>query len=60
MGVAIVGGGFCGLSLALQLKQRGIAARTQERTPEIKPLGLGNSGVARFIIRQRPVARTGR
>ena len=41
MDVAIVGGGICGLSLALNLKQRGIAARVYERAPEIKPLGVG-------------------
>src|SRR6204780_1390135 len=41
MKVAIVGGGICGLSLALNLKQRGIACRVYERAPEIKPLGVG-------------------
>jgi 5-methylphenazine-1-carboxylate 1-monooxygenase len=41
MDVAIVGGGICGLSLALNLRQRGIAARVYERSPEIKPLGVG-------------------
>jgi 2-polyprenyl-6-methoxyphenol hydroxylase-like FAD-dependent oxidoreductase len=41
MDVAIVGGGICGLSLALNLRQRGIAARVYERAPEIKPLGVG-------------------
>src|SRR5471032_2080667 len=41
MDVAIVGGGICGLSLALNLKQRGIVARVYERAPEIKPLGVG-------------------
>ncbi len=41
MQVAIVGGGICGLSLALNLKQRGIAARVYERAPEIKELGVG-------------------
>jgi 2-polyprenyl-6-methoxyphenol hydroxylase-like FAD-dependent oxidoreductase len=41
MDVAIVGGGICGLSLALNLKQRGIQARVYERAPEIKPLGVG-------------------
>jgi 2-polyprenyl-6-methoxyphenol hydroxylase-like FAD-dependent oxidoreductase len=41
MQVAIVGGGICGLSLALHLKQRGIEARVYERAPEIKPLGVG-------------------
>ena len=41
MHVAIIGGGICGLSLALNLRQRGIAARIYERAPEIKPLGVG-------------------
>jgi 2-polyprenyl-6-methoxyphenol hydroxylase-like FAD-dependent oxidoreductase len=41
MNVAIVGGGICGLSLALNLAQRGIEARVYERTPEIKALGVG-------------------
>ena len=41
MDVAIIGGGICGLSLALNLRQRGIAARVYERAPEIKPLGVG-------------------
>jgi 2-polyprenyl-6-methoxyphenol hydroxylase-like FAD-dependent oxidoreductase len=41
MNVAIVGGGICGLSLALNLRQRGIAARVYERAPEIKALGVG-------------------
>ena len=41
MDVAIVGGGICGLSLALNLKERGIACRVYERAPEIKPLGVG-------------------
>jgi len=41
MGVAIVGGGICGLSLGLNLKQRGIACRVYERAPEIKELGVG-------------------
>ena len=41
MKVAIVGGGICGLSLALNLHKRGIAARVYERAPEIKPLGVG-------------------
>jgi 2-polyprenyl-6-methoxyphenol hydroxylase-like FAD-dependent oxidoreductase len=41
MKVAIIGGGICGLSLALNLKNRGIAASVYERAPEIKPLGVG-------------------
>lgn len=41
MNVAIVGGGICGLSLALQLGRRGIRSRVYERVPEIKPLGVG-------------------
>lgn len=41
MDVAIVGGGICGLSLALNLKERGISCRVYERAPEIKELGVG-------------------
>jgi 2-polyprenyl-6-methoxyphenol hydroxylase-like FAD-dependent oxidoreductase len=41
MQVAIIGGGICGLSLALNLKERGIEARVYERAPEIKELGVG-------------------
>jgi 2-polyprenyl-6-methoxyphenol hydroxylase-like FAD-dependent oxidoreductase len=41
MRVAVVGGGICGLSLALHLAQRGVAARVYERAPEIKELGVG-------------------
>jgi 2-polyprenyl-6-methoxyphenol hydroxylase-like FAD-dependent oxidoreductase len=41
MKVAIIGGGICGLSLALNLKQRDIECRVYERAPEIKELGVG-------------------
>jgi 2-polyprenyl-6-methoxyphenol hydroxylase-like FAD-dependent oxidoreductase len=41
MNVAIIGGGICGLSLALNLKERGITCRVYERAPEIKELGVG-------------------
>ena len=41
MKVAIIGGGICGLSLALNLKSRGIEARVYERAAEVKPLGVG-------------------
>jgi 2-polyprenyl-6-methoxyphenol hydroxylase-like FAD-dependent oxidoreductase len=41
MDVAIVGGGICGLALALNLKERGIACRVYERAPELKELGVG-------------------
>ena len=41
MFVAIVGGGICGLSLALNLREREIDCRVYERAPEIKPLGVG-------------------
>lgn len=41
MSVAIVGGGICGLSLALHLNKQGIKARVYERVAEIKPLGVG-------------------
>ena len=41
MKIAIIGGGICGLSLALNLKERGIACRVYERAPELKELGVG-------------------
>src|ERR1700761_539313 len=39
--IAIVGGGICGLALALNLHRRGIQCSVFERVPEIKPLGVG-------------------
>lgn len=39
--IAIIGGGICGLSLALNLHRRGIACRVYERAPEVKELGVG-------------------
>jgi 2-polyprenyl-6-methoxyphenol hydroxylase-like FAD-dependent oxidoreductase len=39
--VAIVGGGICGLSLALNLNRRGIACDVYERAPEVLELGVG-------------------
>jgi 2-polyprenyl-6-methoxyphenol hydroxylase-like FAD-dependent oxidoreductase len=41
MTIAIVGGGICGLSLALNLHARGIACRIYEAAPEVKELGVG-------------------
>jgi 2-polyprenyl-6-methoxyphenol hydroxylase-like FAD-dependent oxidoreductase len=41
MTIAIVGGGICGLSLALNLHARGIACRVYEGAPELKELGVG-------------------
>jgi len=41
MQVAIIGGGICGLSLALHLAQRGIQSTVYERAPEIRELGVG-------------------
>jgi 2-polyprenyl-6-methoxyphenol hydroxylase-like FAD-dependent oxidoreductase len=41
MNVAIIGGGICGLALALNLHKRGIVAHVYERAAEIKPLGVG-------------------
>src|SRR5436853_3231176 len=41
MDVAIVGGGICGLSLALNLQQRGVPCRVFERAVEVKELGVG-------------------
>jgi 2-polyprenyl-6-methoxyphenol hydroxylase-like FAD-dependent oxidoreductase len=39
--ILIVGGGIGGLTLALELAQRGIAHRVFEAAPEIKPVGVG-------------------
>src|ERR1051325_3885747 len=41
MQIAIVGGGICGLSLALNLHARGIPCRVYEAAPELKELGVG-------------------
>jgi len=41
MAIAIIGGGICGLSLALNLKARGIECRVYERVPQINELGVG-------------------
>ncbi len=41
MDIAIVGGGIGGLTLALELHQRGIACRVYESAPEVKELGVG-------------------
>src|SRR5260370_18546429 len=41
MTIAIVGGGICGLSLALNLHARGIGCRVYEVAPELKELGVG-------------------
>src|SRR3954465_4398568 len=41
MTITIVGGGICGLSLALSLHARGIACRVYEVAPELKELGVG-------------------
>jgi len=39
--LAIVGGGICGLKLALDLHRRGMACKVYERAPQIKELGVG-------------------
>jgi 2-polyprenyl-6-methoxyphenol hydroxylase-like FAD-dependent oxidoreductase len=39
--VAIVGGGICGLALAMNLHARGIPCRVFERAEEVKELGVG-------------------
>jgi 2-polyprenyl-6-methoxyphenol hydroxylase-like FAD-dependent oxidoreductase len=39
--ILIVGGGICGLALAINLHERGIACRVFERAPEVKELGVG-------------------
>jgi 2-polyprenyl-6-methoxyphenol hydroxylase-like FAD-dependent oxidoreductase len=41
MNIAIIGGGICGLSLALNLHKRGIACDIYERAPEVLELGVG-------------------
>lgn len=41
MHIAIVGGGICGLSLALNLHQRGLGCTVYEAAPEIRELGVG-------------------
>jgi 2-polyprenyl-6-methoxyphenol hydroxylase-like FAD-dependent oxidoreductase len=41
MRIAIIGGGVGGLTLALALHARGIAAEVIEAAPEIRPLGVG-------------------
>src|SRR5262245_21381439 len=41
MTITIVGGGICGLSLALHLHARVIAAQVYEAAPELKELGVG-------------------
>jgi 2-polyprenyl-6-methoxyphenol hydroxylase-like FAD-dependent oxidoreductase len=39
--IAIIGGGICGLALALNLHRLGIPCRVYERAPEIRELGVG-------------------
>jgi 2-polyprenyl-6-methoxyphenol hydroxylase-like FAD-dependent oxidoreductase len=39
--IVIIGGGICGLALAMNLHERGIACRVYERAPEIRELGVG-------------------
>lgn len=39
--IAIVGGGICGLALAINLYRRGIRAHVFEAAPEIRELGVG-------------------
>ena len=39
--IVIVGGGICGLALAMNLHERGVACRVYERAPEIRELGVG-------------------
>jgi 2-polyprenyl-6-methoxyphenol hydroxylase-like FAD-dependent oxidoreductase len=39
--IVIVGGGICGLALAMNLQERGVACRVYERAPEIHELGVG-------------------
>jgi 2-polyprenyl-6-methoxyphenol hydroxylase-like FAD-dependent oxidoreductase len=39
--IAIIGGGICGLALALNLHRLGVPCRVYERAPEIRELGVG-------------------
>ena len=39
--IAIIGGGICGLALALNLHRLGIGCTVYERAPEVKELGVG-------------------
>jgi 5-methylphenazine-1-carboxylate 1-monooxygenase len=39
--IAIIGGGICGLALALGLHRRGLYAKVYEAAPEIKEIGVG-------------------
>ena len=39
--IAIVGGGICGLALALNLHRLGLSCTVYERAPEVKELGVG-------------------
>jgi 5-methylphenazine-1-carboxylate 1-monooxygenase len=39
--VAIIGGGICGLALALNLHQRGLRAAVYERVPDVREIGVG-------------------
>src|SRR5882724_10310889 len=41
MTIAIVGGGICGLTFALNLHARGIACRVYEAAPQVRELGVG-------------------
>jgi 2-polyprenyl-6-methoxyphenol hydroxylase-like FAD-dependent oxidoreductase len=39
--IAIVGGGVCGLALALDLHRQGLSCTVYERAPQVKELGVG-------------------
>ncbi|HEX5780045.1 MAG TPA: FAD-dependent monooxygenase, partial [Xanthobacteraceae bacterium] len=39
--ILIIGGGVCGLALAINLHERGVPCRVYERAPEVKELGVG-------------------
>ena len=39
--IAVVGGGICGLALALNLHRRNIPVRVYERAPQVRELGVG-------------------
>ena len=41
MAIAVIGGGIGGLSLALNLHQRGLACDVYETVPQVKEIGVG-------------------
>ena len=52
MTIAIVGGGICGLTLALNLKARNIPCRVYESAPEVRELKQANAQLQRELKRK--------